>query len=406
MINPQRLRSQIKLYPKQFWLMFFGMFLSTIGTSMIWPFLMIYVSEKLDQPLMAVGSLLTIGSVVTLVTAFIAGPITDRFGRKWVLIVSLIGNALVYLLMGQAATFVQFAILMAFRGMFTPLYRVGGDAMLADLVEPDKRADAYALLRMSNNVGIAIGPAIGGFIATSSYQIAFICAAVGLSSYGLLLAFFARETLPESSKTKNLTNHPLEGYKTLLRDRKFLATTGGFMLAKMCVIPIWVLLSVYVKTNFGIAENQFGLIAATNAAMVILFQFPVTQRTKRYSPLSVMAVGTAIYALATFSISLASGFWSFWLCMVLMTSGELLLVPTASSYVANMAPADMRGRYMSIYGLSWGVASGIAPPMSGFLSDNFGPRAIWYGASFMGILGTSVFMRMRRKYPESESLVD
>ncbi len=355
---------------------------------------------------MAVGSLLTIGSVVTLGTALIAGPIADRFGRKWVLVISLMGNALVYLLMGQAVTFMQFAILMVFRGMFTPLYRVGGDAMVADLVEPDKRADAYALLRMSNNVGIAIGPAIGGFIATSSYHFAFICAAAGLSSYGILLALFARETLPESAKTTNPKNPPLAGYKILLRDRQFLATTGGFMLAKMCVVPIWVLMSVYVKTNYGIAENQFGLIAATNAAMVILFQFPVTQKTKRYAPLSVMAVGTAIYSLATFSISLASGFWGFWLCMVLMTIGELMLVPTASSYVANMAPADMRGRYMSIYGLSWGVASGIAPPMSGYLSDNFGPQAIWYGASFVGILGTSVFFRLKRNYPESEILVD
>lgn len=405
-INTQRLRSQIKLYPGQFWLMFFGMFLSTIGTSMIWPFLMIYVSGKLDQPLVAVASLLTIDSTVSLGSAFIAGPITDRLGRKWVLVISLLGNALVYLLMGQAATFVQFAILMVFRGMFTPLYRVGGDAMLADLVPPERRADAYALLRMSNNVGIAIGPAIGGFIASSSYHIAFICAAAGLSSYGLIMAFFARETLPESAKLNTNSSHPFEGYGTVFRDRRFLSTTGGFMLAKMCVVPIWVLMSVYVKTNFGIAENQFGLIAATNAAMVILFQFPVTQKTKRFAPLSVMAAGTAVYALATFCIPFAREFWGFWLCMVLMTSGELMLVPTASSYVANLAPADMRGRYMSIYGLSWGVASGVASPMSGFLNDKLGPQAIWYGASLMGILGTSVFLRLRQKYANPDSLVD
>ncbi len=406
MINTQRLRSRMRLYPGQFWLMFFGMFLSTIGTSMIWPFLMIYVSEKLDQPLAAVAGLLTINSVVSIGAAFIAGPITDRAGRKWVLVISLMGNGLVYLLMGQAATFMHFAILMVFRGMFTPLYRVGGDAMLADLVPPEQRADAYALLRMSNNVGIAIGPAIGGFIASSSYYIAFICAAAGLVSYGLLLTFFARETLPASAKTSTNPRHLFEGYITVLRDRHFLTATSGFTLALMSVVPIWVLMSVYVKTNYGIAENQFGLIAATNAAMVILFQFPVTQRTKRYPPLTVMVVGTAVYALATFSISLASGFWGFWLCMVLMTSGELMLVPTASSYVANMAPADMRGRYMSIYGLSWGVASGVASPMSGFLNDNLGPRAIWYGASLMGILGTSVFLRLRRKNPEPESLVN
>ncbi len=401
MILPQRLRSQMQIYPGQFWLMFFGMFLSTIGTSMIWPFLMIYVSGKLDQPLVAVASLLSIDAVVSLGSAFIAGPIVDRLGRKWVLVISLIGNALVYLMMGQAATFVQFAILMVFRGIFTPLYRVGGDAMLADLVQPEQRTDAYALLRMSNNVGIAIGPAIGGFIASSSYYIAFICAAIGLGSYGLLMAFFARETLPEISKAKTNPRHPFEGYGTVLHDRHFLASTGGFMLAKMCVVPIWVFMSVYVKTNFGIAENQFGLIAATNAVMVIIFQFPITQRTKRYAPLTVMAVGTAIYALATFSISLASGFWGFWLCMVIMTCGEMMLVPTSSSYAANLAPADMRGRYMSIYGLSWGVASGIASPLSGFLNDRIRPASHLVWSLFDGYDGNECLLTLKTQIPRA-----
>jgi len=401
-----RIKHFIRQYPQQFWLMFSGMLLSTMGTSMIWPFLMIYVSEKLDRPLAAVASLLTINSLMSLGSALVAGPIVDRAGRKWVLIISLIGNGLVYLLMGQANSLMQFALLMAFWGLFSPLYRIGGDAMLADLVPPEQRAEAFALLRMSNNVGIAIGPAIGGFIASSSYNIAFVCAAAGLTGYGLLLAFFARETLPESGTMKRKLRHPLEGYGIVLRDRHFLTATGGFMLAQMCIVPIWVLLSVYVKNNFGIPENQFGLIAATNAVMVILFQFAITQQTKRLSPLPVMAVGTSIYALATFGISLATGFWGFWLCMVVMTFGELILVPTSSTYAANLAPADMRGRYMSIYGLSWGIASGIASPLGGFLNDNIGPQAIWYGASLTGVLGVVVFLRLKQRDPEPESLVN
>ena len=200
--------------------MFCGMFLSTIGTSMIWPFLMIYVSEKLDQPLTAVAFLLTINSATSLIAAFIAGPITDRLGRKWILIISLIGNGVVYLLMGQAITLAHFALLMVFRGLFTPLYRVGGDAMLADLVEPKQRPDAYALLRMSNNVGISIGPAVGGFIATSSYHIAFICAAVGLSSYGLLQGLTG---VRYDARTKTLYVDSKIG-----DFRSFLSTATGF----------------------------------------------------------------------------------------------------------------------------------------------------------------------------------
>jgi MFS family permease len=116
-----KIRSLLREYPRQFWLMFCGMLLSTVGTSMIWPFLMIYVSEKLDQPLAVAASLFSINALVSLGSAFIAGPITDRTGRTWVLVVSLIGNGLVYLLLGQASTYAHFATLMVFWGLFSPL---------------------------------------------------------------------------------------------------------------------------------------------------------------------------------------------------------------------------------------------------------------------------------------------
>jgi len=83
----KRARSE---YPSQFWLMFCGMLISTIGASMIWPFLMVYVSGRLHLQLTATASLMTLSSAVGLVASFIAGPIVDRFGRKWVMVISLV----------------------------------------------------------------------------------------------------------------------------------------------------------------------------------------------------------------------------------------------------------------------------------------------------------------------------
>ena len=119
-----------------------------------------------------------------------------------------------------------------------------------------------------------------------------------------------------------------------------------------------------------------------------------------------MAGGTAIYAVASGSVSFATGFWGFWICMVVMTIGELMLVPTSSTYAANLAPADMRGRYMSIYSLSWGIASGIASPLGGFLNDAINPQAIWYGAATMGSIGMVIFLMLWRKQPRAETLVN
>lgn len=94
---------------------------------MIWPFLMIYVKGRVNAPLAVVASLLTFNAVAGFVSSLIAGPIIDRFGRKWVLVISLAGNGLVYLFMSQASTLPAFAILQVMSGIFNPLYRIGGD---------------------------------------------------------------------------------------------------------------------------------------------------------------------------------------------------------------------------------------------------------------------------------------
>ncbi len=383
------------LYPGQFWLMFFGMLIMTIGASMIWPFLMIIVSSRLNLPLTTAASLMTINAAMGLLSSFIAGPIIDRLGRKWVMVFSLLTNGSLYALMIWADSLPAFAVLLGLQGAVNPLFRVGGDAMMADLIPQEQRVEAYSLLRMSNNLGVALGPAIGGFIASRSYTIAFICAAVGMTTYGLLLLFRAKETLPAKAAGGAAAGEAKErfgGYGTVLRDGPFISFVFAFIFTSICASMIWVLLSVYTKTNFNLSESQYGLIPTTNAIMVVALQILVTRITRRFCHLPVMAIGSAFYALATFAIAFGTGFWWFWLCMVVMTVGELVLIPTSTTFVANLAPVHMRGRYMSIYGLTWGVATGIGPVLGGWLNDTFRPQAIWYGGGLVGLCSVLAFL--------------
>ncbi len=396
-----RLQNLAARYPEQFWLMFCGMLISAAGASMIWPFLMLYVSEKLQVPLTTAAALATLNATVGVLASFIGGPITDRFGRKGVMVFSLIANGSAYAVMSQASSLPAFAILMSITGAVNPLYRVGGDAMMADLVPPEKRPDAYALLRLSNNVGVAIGPAVGGALATASYSIAFYCAAAGMLTYGLLLALFARETLPAEASRSRV--NAMGGYDQVVRDRRFMPFIGAMTLTQMCATLMWILMAVYAKKNYQVRENLYGLIPTTNALMVVFFQVAVTQVTKRHPPLKMLTAGALFYALGVGSVSLARGFGGFWLSMVIMTIGELIVMPTSSTYAAGLAPADMRGRYMSLYGLTWPVAAGIAPVMGGFLSDTFGPATTWYGGFIAGLLSTLWFVALHRRVRKGQA---
>lgn len=390
----KRLLFTRKEYPDQFWLIFIGMLISTIGLSMIWPFLTLYVSKKLALPLAQVASLVTMNSLMALIFSFVAGPVTDRLGRKWVLVISLFVNGAMYLVMSHASTFTAFAVCQCILGAFNPLYRVGADAMVSDLIPAAKRSSAYSLLRMSNNLGVAIGPALGGFIASKSYAVAFYIAGAGLIFYALLIAVKAFETLPADAAASLKGKQIFSGYGHIFRDREFMGFIASFTFTLMLSSLVWVLLPVYTNENFGLPENLYGWIPTTNAIMVVAFQYAVTQVTRKYKPLWVLAAGTAFYALGTTAVAFFSGFWGFWLCMVITTIGELVLVPTATTFAANHAPADMRGRYMSIFNVTSCVASAVAPVMGGYLNDTLGPQMIWLGGGVVGVFSLLLFVVM------------
>lgn len=390
----QRLRQVASDYPRSFWLLFWGTLINASGSSMVWPFLTIYLRQRLEIPLTAVALLLTVNSIASVAATSVTGPAVDRFGRKIAMLLSLSVSCAIMLGMSAAAAIGPWILLMVASGAFSPLYRVGTDAMVADLIPPERRAGAYALLRMIANLGVAIGPSVGGFVASASYQIAFFTAAAANLTFATLILIFIRETAP--SRGDSSRPRAERGYGPVLRDRPFLAFCGVYSLASMSYSLLMVLLPVYGKENFGVGESQYGFIMATNALMVVLFQYAVTRRTSRHPHLPVLALGSLFYGVGVGSVALGRSFPAFLASMVLLTVGELIMIPTSTTFTANMAPPEMRGRYMGLYGLTWGVGFGIGPVLGGYLNDHLAPVAIWYFGLALGLTAAVGFLLLQR----------
>lgn len=376
--------------------MILGIVISTAGGSMVWPFMLIYAGGKLGLPLSAVASLISINAGVGLFASFLAGSLADRIGRKAVMVASLAMIGVAYFFLVRAETFLQFALLMGLVGLSNPLYQVGADAMLADMIPSEQRTDAYAINRIANNAAFGIGPAVGGFLASTSYNLAFYGASAGFLIYSVIWFFFARETLDKAvseAATSALARQvPAEkdaarsdGYGRVLKDKSYMAFVALVGIGLIAPSILWILMPVYTKTTFGLPEALYGWIPTTNAFMCVFIQYAVTNVTRKYNTLPVVAVGMLVYALGTGSVALMNGFWGFWLSMVILTFGELTIVPTASKYVADISPADLRGRYMSLYWFGWGMARTLAPLIGGYLNDNISPRAIWIGGLLIGL---------------------
>ena len=384
-------------YPGQYWLLVSGMLITASGIGMIWPFLTIYLRMKLNIPLATVTSLLMLDSVMSIISSFIAGPIADRFGRKGVLMLSLFMMSVIYGLMSFAGSLGAFAILMALRGAFVPLYRIGADAMVADLIPEMQRVEAYSLLRIVNNVGVAIGPAIGGFIAAKSFTAAFMICAVCLFAVTLIVAFLMKETLPFQSSNFIASFNNGSGLTRVFKDRFFMVFVAAFTMTGMANMLVFVLLPVYTKETFSMPESQIGFIMSINALMVVFFQVVITRSIRSFRPLNALAIGSIFYGIGVGSMAIWHNFLGFGFGMVIMTIGELIVAPTSTTLAANLAPADMRGRYMSIYGLGWGISHGFGPLIGGLANDSFGPRAIWYSGLVWGLIGATIFGLLGKK---------
>jgi MFS family permease len=391
-----RFKSSLTGYPRQFWVLFFGTLVSASGNSLVWPFMTIYVHEKLGVPLTVVGAVLAANAAAGLLSQVVAGPVVDRFGRKIPMVISLGTRAVILVGLGLANSLGAFVILVVLSGFFGSMYNPGLNAMVADIVEPKRRMEAYGLIRIVANLGIAIGPAIGGFIATRSYLVSFLVAATSSALYFLIISLFVKETKPEAEVSHDGASQRDGGYGHLMRDYHFLLFCLAYTAMGIAYIQMMTIFPVYIKNQYQVPESQFGLIMAANAAMVVVFQYPLTRIVGRYRLAPTLASGALFTALGVGMVAVSSSFATFLLSMVVLTIGELIFAPSSIAFVAKVAPETMRGRYMGVYGMTMGVSFGLGPIVGGMINDNLSPVLIWPIMASVALASAVAFLLIGR----------
>ncbi|MCS6835975.1 MAG: MFS transporter [Anaerolineae bacterium] len=381
-------------YPRQFWLLCSGVLINRASNSMIWPFLTIYMVTKLSVPLTTAALLLSLRSLTAIFSTSLQSWLMDRFGRKGVIIASLWGTALVFLGMAQAGALTAWVGLVVAHGLALPALTIGVNAMTADMTPPEQRPAAFALVRTVANGGFAIGPLLGSLLALVDYAWAFYAAATVFGVLGLLMSAFISETRPTAASAPADEVKPRlswGGYGLILRDRRFVAFCLAFLMMEMGYIQSFSMMAVYANAVHGLPQSQFGWVITTNALLVVLLQTPVTRWTRSFLPYRVLVFGALAMALGLWSVSLGTILPHFMFSMALMTLGELTNSPLGLAIVSEQAPQAMRARYLGLYDLMVQIASGLGPVVGGLLFDHVAPQAMWWGASFLALLGAVGF---------------
>ena len=164
----------------------------------------------------------------------------------------------------------------------------------------------------------------------------------------------------------------------MFRDYAFVAFIVAAMLMGLVYLQMYNSLSVYLRDYHGINPQGYGFLLTSSAITVILFQFWTTRRIKNKPPFLMMALGTLFYMVGFSMFGFVTAYWLFASAIVIITIGEMIIMPTSQALAANFAPEDMRGRYMAMFGLTWMIPATLGPGAAGIILDNYNPNLLWY----------------------------
>jgi MFS family permease len=374
--------ASLRVLPRAAWILFFGVFLNRFGTFII-PFLSLYLKRK-GFGLMDAGVAIGSYGAGTLVACFFGGYLADHIGRRKTITLSMFSGAATMLLLWQADSWWGIVLLTGLNGLCAEAYRPASTALLADLVPNGQRVIAFTTYRIALNAGWMFGPATAGFLASHSFGPLFVGDAISSMLFGLV-AWVALPHGVRSAKDE-------AGWGMALRS---IAGNGPFLqyLAATAFIT-WIFYQI--SSTYGLFIEQigyspfvYGSLISFNGLVVVSLELIISNFTRRFPPQRAIACGYLLvgigFGLNTFGTTIP------WLgfAMLILTFGEMSSLPIGVAYIADLAPANMRGRYMGAYGISWSLTLIFGPALGMHLLAQ-SATALWLACACSGVIGALI----------------
>jgi MFS family permease len=297
-----RLKRTYAEFPPLFWIIVLTIFIDSIGSTLLFPFFALYITQKFGVGMTEAGILLGMSSLFGLIGSMVGGALTDRFGRRQLILFGLVFSALSSLLFGFAADVRMLYGLVVVVGLLSRVSIPAHDAMMADILPEAKRSEAFGITRAVGNFSWIIGTAVGGLIAARSFLALFIIDAVLSLIVAMILYRFLPETKPSpAGDTKSRKGESVltavAGYRVVLRDLAYMIFTLAGMISLLVYQQQYGSLSVYLRDVHNISSQNYGIMLSVAGLEVVLFQIWVSRTIKKYPPFLVMMFGTLFFMI-------------------------------------------------------------------------------------------------------------
>jgi MFS family permease len=379
--------------PRAVWALCLATLINRCGT-MVLPFLVLYLTESRGFSVRRAGAALAVYGLGSMLVQPLAGKLTDRVGAPASprSLAVLVGDALAPA--RHPAPLRSGPDRCLRLGVRQRSLRPAAFAFIGELVAPEKRKPAFALLRLAVNLGMSFGPAIGGFLATRSFLWLFrVDAATTFAAWLVMLRLAV--TTPHTRAVAAAESHVKGWRASALGDPRLVYFVVALLPVAIVFFQHLGPMPLYVVRDLGLSTALLGLLGTLNTGIILLVEVPLNHSMAHWPHTRALALGSFLATAGFGALAVAHHAWSVAATVVVWTFGEMILFPASSAYVTDIAPAGRRGEYMGLYSLVFSVALTVGPWVGTTVLDAWGPGILWTGTFLAGCVSVALLARVR-----------
>ncbi|HET9728113.1 MAG TPA: MFS transporter [Gemmatimonadaceae bacterium] len=396
--------------PSIVWIIFATSLVNRAGM-MALPFLVLYLTEHLGVSASLAGLAVSAYGVGGVITAPISGRLCDRIGPFVIMRGSLALTGVMLLIIPLVHSFAAVVVLTFVWALVADAGRPATLSALTETIPPEQRKAAIAVNRLAVNLGMSVGPAVGGFLAVVSFPLLFVVDGLtSLAAAGVLttLLWSSRRSLASAHRTavEQHDHQPGTGAtgpvgRGVLSDRAAMRFFVAMFLTALVFMQHQGAMPLYLVRDLHYRESFYGMLFVVNTLIIVAVEVPLNLAMARWSHRNATMLGVLLFAIGFGSLGLVHGPIAICATVVIWTFGEMIFFPVSTAYVADISPPGRSGEYMGAYSSAISLALIVGPWAGTAALDHFGPTAVWAGVFVSGLVAIAVVGLAR--LPRSEA---